>query len=263
VEPSRLAEAQQVRHCALSLVGEPILYPEINEMVSELHSQNISTFMVTNAQFPDRIRQLVPVTQMYLSIDAATEASLQAIDRPVFEDFWARYLDSVDALAERKERTVFRLTLVRQYNMTDVENYAGLVRRGKPEFIEVKGVTYCGTSEASTLTMQNVPYHHEVLKFCEDLCSSLNRLGDRYDLACEHEHSCCVLIADKKFRVDGRWLTWIDFSAFFDLVRAGKPFTSMDYAAPTPSWALVGAPEKGFDPNEVRFRRKTKEEAIM
>ena len=27
----------QIRHCALSLVGEPIMYPEINALVSELH----------------------------------------------------------------------------------------------------------------------------------------------------------------------------------------------------------------------------------
>ena len=37
-------------HCALSLVGEPIMYPHINELVSELHRRRISSFLVTNAQ---------------------------------------------------------------------------------------------------------------------------------------------------------------------------------------------------------------------
>ncbi len=46
----------QPRHCALSLVGEPIMYPEINTLVQQLHARRISTFLVTNAQFPDRIR---------------------------------------------------------------------------------------------------------------------------------------------------------------------------------------------------------------
>ena len=46
----------QPRHCALSLVGEPIMYPEINTLVQQLHTRRISTFLVTNAQFPDRIR---------------------------------------------------------------------------------------------------------------------------------------------------------------------------------------------------------------
>jgi wyosine [tRNA(Phe)-imidazoG37] synthetase (radical SAM superfamily) len=40
----------QVRHCALSLVGEPIMYPEINQLVDLLHARRISTFLVTNAQ---------------------------------------------------------------------------------------------------------------------------------------------------------------------------------------------------------------------
>lgn len=31
VKPERLAEAFQIKHCALSLVGEPIIYPEINK----------------------------------------------------------------------------------------------------------------------------------------------------------------------------------------------------------------------------------------
>ena len=36
--------------------GEPIMYPKINEMVDLLHSKKISSFLVTNAQFPDAIR---------------------------------------------------------------------------------------------------------------------------------------------------------------------------------------------------------------
>ena len=52
VQPERLLEAQTVRHCALSLVGEPIMYPHINQLCRLLHAKNISTFLVTNAQFP-------------------------------------------------------------------------------------------------------------------------------------------------------------------------------------------------------------------
>ena len=83
VVPERFEEAFNVRHCALSLVGEPIIYPEINEFVRLLHSRSISSFMVTNAQFPDKIENLVPVTQLYVSIDAATEESLKKIVRPL------------------------------------------------------------------------------------------------------------------------------------------------------------------------------------
>ena len=59
MKPEKLAEGMQARHCALSLVGEPIMYPEINALVKLLHEKGISTFLVTNAQFPDAIRYLV------------------------------------------------------------------------------------------------------------------------------------------------------------------------------------------------------------
>ncbi len=62
-------------------MGEPIIYPQINRFVDLLHGQHISSFMVTNAQFPTEIRQLKPVTQMYLSIDAATPESLKVAPR--------------------------------------------------------------------------------------------------------------------------------------------------------------------------------------
>lgn len=64
--------------------------------------------MVTNAQFPDQLRDLHPVTQLYLSIDAATKDSLKAVDRPLFTDFWERFLSSIDELKKKGQRTVFR-----------------------------------------------------------------------------------------------------------------------------------------------------------
>ena len=52
----RMKEGMNVRHCALSLVGEPIMYPQINTLIKLLHEKHISTFLVTNAQFPEAIR---------------------------------------------------------------------------------------------------------------------------------------------------------------------------------------------------------------
>ena len=53
------------------------MYPKINGLIDELHSRGMSSFLVTNAQFPDAIRQLRPVTQLYVSVDAATKESLK------------------------------------------------------------------------------------------------------------------------------------------------------------------------------------------
>jgi tRNA wybutosine-synthesizing protein 1 len=249
VRKERLDDAATIRHCALSLVGEPIMYPHINRFVDLLHARGISTFLVTNAQFPDRIRDLQPVTQLYVSVDASTPEALKAVDRPLFKDYWERFLASLEAIGKKQTRTVYRLTLIKAWNMEEIANYASLIVRGTPEFIEIKGVTFCGASDASSLTMKNVPFHHEVLHFAQEL---LKYIAEDYEIACEHAHSCMIVIAHKKFRIDGAWHTWIDYDKFHALIAEGRPFTSLEYAARTPDWAVWGAAEAGFDPAEER-----------
>ncbi|KAI9209877.1 tRNA wybutosine-synthesizing protein 1 [Polychytrium aggregatum] len=257
--PERFQEAMEPRHCALSLVGEPIWYEHINELLDMLHQSHISSFLVTNGQFPEAIKKLQPVTQLYLSIDASTKESLKRIDRPLFSDFWERYMASIDYLREKKQRTVFRLTLVKDMNTNDINQYSQLVKRGMPEFIEIKGVTYCGDKNPNStskdkITMKKVPYYVEVLKFAEDLVKTLPE--GQYALACEHEHSISVLIAHTKFLINNEWHTWIDYDRFFDLVQSGREFTSLDYAAKTPEWAVYGNERRGFDPLEERTQGK-------
>ena len=80
----------------------------------------------------------MPVTQLYVSVDAATKDSLKKIDRPLFKDFWERFVDSLTALSDKGQRTVYRLTLVKAWNTEELESYAQLVSLGKPDFIEIK-----------------------------------------------------------------------------------------------------------------------------
>jgi tRNA wybutosine-synthesizing protein 1 len=49
---------------------------------------------------------LIPVTQLYISVDAANKTSLQAVDRPLFKDFWERFLSCIDVLKAKGQRTV-------------------------------------------------------------------------------------------------------------------------------------------------------------
>ena len=178
VRAERFAEAQRIRHCALSLVGEPIFYPHINAFLALLHAERISSFLVCNAQHPEQLAALDHVTQLYVSIDASNRDSLRRIDRPLHRDFWERFVRCLDILREQRfrQRTVFRLTLVKGFNIEDeAEGYAALVERGLPCFVEVKGVTYCGTSTSvgAGLTMQNVPFYEEVCEFVQALVKAL------------------------------------------------------------------------------------------
>ncbi|KAF1945245.1 flavodoxin and radical SAM domain-containing protein [Clathrospora elynae] len=274
VRAERFAEAMRIRHCALSLVGEPIFYPHINELLEIMHSNRISTFLVCNAQHPAQLASLVPVTQLYVSIDASNKESLRKIDRPLHRDFWERFCACLDILRNRRfeQRTVFRLTLVKGFNMAEeVKGYADLVERALPGFVEVKGVTYCGTSAAGSagLTMQNVPFYEEVAEFVTELEKELNSRGLTYGIGAEHAHSCCVLLADRtRFMKKGKWATRIDFERFFDLYEGKAQGTREDNGKvvgwrpedyvgdETPEWALWG--NGGFDPRDARVYRKGK-----
>ena len=269
VRADRFAEAFRIRHCALSLVGEPIFYPRINELISLLHRDRISTFLVCNGQHPDQLATLERVTQLYVSVDASNRESLRRIDRPLHRDFWERFLACLDILRQKRfiQRTVFRLTLVKGFNVEDeVQGYADLILRAMPCFIEIKGVTFCGTTtttsssssskKVSGLTMGNVPFHSEVVAFAQALNEILaqrlmssspstnddddddddnfqhqqdsNRDSHRegYGIAAEHSHSCCILLASTRFFIDGRWHTTIDYDAFFGLLGQSSPPSS-------------------------------------
>eukprot|EP01029_Cantina_marsupialis_P012990 TRINITY_DN28813_c0_g1_i1.p1 TRINITY_DN28813_c0_g1~~TRINITY_DN28813_c0_g1_i1.p1 ORF type:complete len:675 (+),score=200.50 TRINITY_DN28813_c0_g1_i1:26-2050(+) len=255
------ASAAAVRHCALSLVGEPIMYPHINEYCQDLHDRHISTFLVTNAQFPAELRDLQPVTQLYLSIDAPTPEQLKTIDRPLFPDYWDRFMDCVDIIKTKPCcRSTFRLTLLQgdDENM-NVEPHADIICRGTPSLVEIKAVTYSGDH---SITLKDVPFYKDVRAFGERLCELVNSKSDgiEYGLACEHEHSCCLLLARKDvFYKDDKWHTWIDFDKFFELEKnyreTGEEFTPQDYAMETPDWCRFGAVEAGFDPKDERFKK--------
>ncbi|KAK9461306.1 uncharacterized protein V1516DRAFT_675598 [Lipomyces oligophaga] len=270
VQAARFAEASRVRHCALSLVGEPIFYPYINEFVGMLHDRQISSFLVCNAQHPDELERLNQVTQLYVSIDAADKESLRRVDKPLHRDFWERFNKCLDILHKKTtQRTVFRLTLVKGFNADDVQGYANLVQHALPCFVEIKGVTYCGTGSSSganaafkaqskdTLTMANVPFYEEVKVFVIRLNEVLAEFGLEYDIAAEHAHSCCILIAQKRFKINGHWHTHIDYERFFQLLEQGIEFGPMDYISETPDWAYFGSDQAGFNPDDERVVHKS------
>ncbi|PGH09707.1 tRNA wybutosine-synthesizing protein 1 [Blastomyces parvus] len=270
VRAERFAEAMRIRHCALSLVGEPIFYPHINEFLALLHNERISSFLVCNAQHPDELAALHRVTQLYVSIDASNRDSLRKIDRPLHRDFWERFQRCLDILREKRylQRTVYRLTLVKGFNVDEeAVGYADLVEKGLPCFVEVKGVTFCGTSTSASagLTMQNVPFYEEVVTFVVALNAELARRGLGYGIAAEHKHSCCVLLASNRFYVNDRWHTRIDYDKFFTLLdkekNDGTSFRPEDYMRETEEWALWG--NGGFDPNDTRVYTRGRNKAKL
>jgi len=255
-------ESRKIKHVALSLTGEPIVYPRINELLDLFNKRGISTFMVTNAQYPEAIRNLAPVTQLYISLDAPEKQLLKEVDVPLFKDYWERLLESLDEMAKKQERTCIRLTCVKDMNMVQPDKYAELIKRADPDFIECKGYMFVGSSR-QRLSMKNMPWHEEVLDFAK----AVNSYLPDYEIVSEHTKSRAVMLAKKKFffapvgkekpdKKEKVWHTWIDFKKWHKLVGSGelvesgkslleKQFTSMDYCLPIPKEFL-------YDPKKER-----------
>lgn len=240
-----------IRHVALSLTGEPITYPRINELIYGFHKERISTFLVTNSQYPEQIKCLKPITQLYCSVDAPTKEILKDVDQPLFQDYWERLLQSLDNLALKKQRTCIRLTMIKDVNMTALEKYAELVLRGSPDFIEVKAYMHVGPSQ-QRLSKENMPLHEEIAAFSKEF---VKHLPD-YQIVSEHIPSRVIMFAKKKYGVNGVWQTWIDFPRFHQLydefIKTGKEFTSDDYRLQTPQVGLSGKGTLDNMPEDVR-----------
>ena len=78
--------------------------------------------------------------------------------------------------------------------------------------------------------------------------------------------SSSLLFFQFQFKVDGEWWTWIDYPRFHSLMQRYtnsnglKTFSTADYMAKTPHWAVYGATEQGFDPEETRYFRKKRKD---
>ena len=79
----------------------------------------------------------MPVTQLYVSIDASTKDSLKKIDRPLFRDFWPRFINSLEALSEKVSSTEME-----PCHLTYLLN-AGFESSGKMHDPWISSLKYC------------------------------------------------------------------------------------------------------------------------
>ncbi|MBR9699277.1 4-demethylwyosine synthase TYW1 [Candidatus Woesearchaeota archaeon] len=212
---------EDVRHVALSLTGEPITYPRMNEILDEFHRRKISTFLVTNGQYPEQMEKVKNVTQMYISVDAPNKKLLKKIDRPLFDDYYERLLKCLDIMAKKKYRSTIRLTIIKGQNDSDLEGYKELIERGKPDFIEVKGYVHVGVS-IRILKKENMPYHAYVSEFAK----KLEKIMLDYEIVDDHKPSRVILF----IRKDKKQYRFIDFQKFFELSQK-KEVAMEDYGS--------------------------------
>ena len=113
-----------------------MLYPEIDELIAEFNRRNFTTFVVSNGQCVDKLKNLENEPyQLYLSLDAPTKKIYNDVCQPQISEGWDNLNQSLDTLASFNSRTCIRTTCVKGRNMTNPEKYAELIKKASPDFV--------------------------------------------------------------------------------------------------------------------------------
>ncbi len=185
VNMDRWKESDEPAHVALSLTGEPLFYPKMNELLSEFHRRKISTFLVTNGTMLNALKKLtVMPTQLYVSVQAPNKELYDRITRPKsLNASWDGFNRFLDVFSSMNTRRVFRLTLIKGLNLIGEDGYAELIRRGKPHYVELKGFVYVGGARnpKRNLSYDQMPVKDEILAFAERVAALSGYILTEYD----------------------------------------------------------------------------------
>ncbi len=170
-DPVKFYEAERPKHVAISLSGEPTLYPHIGELIDEFHSRKMTTFLVSNGTLPERLLSLIEKgqqpTQMYITVGGPNKTVFQKTVKPMFSDAWERLHESLKSL-KQFNRSVIRLTLAKDLNMSHPEDYASIADMAGPTFFEVKGFVSVGGAR-TRIPYNCMPRHEEILEFAQQI----------------------------------------------------------------------------------------------
>lgn len=165
----KLEESKTPTNAAISLAGEPMLYPEIDELIAEFNRRNFTTFVVSNGQCVDKLKNLENEPyQLYLSLDAPTKKIYNEVCQPQISEGWDNLNQSLDTVASFNSRTCIRTTCVKGRNMINPEKYGELIKKSNPDFVEIKAYMCVGSSRYR-LTPDNMPTFDEVKSFAQKI----------------------------------------------------------------------------------------------
>ncbi|MDP7264415.1 MAG: 4-demethylwyosine synthase TYW1 [Candidatus Thermoplasmatota archaeon] len=175
-------EARNPNQVAISLSGEPTLYPELGSFIELCHKRGMTTFLVTNGTLPEALEELDPLpTQLYVSLDAPNEEIYKRLCVPMAKSAsWDSVMETLNILPSLDTRTVIRHTLVKGYNLGYEKEYAALIDVADPDFVEPKGYVFVGYSR-NRMTIDNMPSHNEIREFSQELAdrTGLRILGEQ------------------------------------------------------------------------------------
>lgn len=165
VDIKKWEDSTRPTNAAISLAGEPTMYPKISELLKEFSKRRMTTFLVTNGTRPDRLQDLkTEPTNLYLSLCAPDKKTYMKIHRPLITDGWDKLKETLKLMKSFVCRTVIRLTLVKGLNLKDQDKYAKLILEAEPDFVEPKGFMHVGEAQ-NRLLRTAMPSHQEIQDF--------------------------------------------------------------------------------------------------
>ena len=171
-------DAQNPKHVAISLNGEPTLYRRLGEYIDLCHKHGMTTMLVTNGTFPKVLERLDPLpTQLYVSVDAPNKEIFDKVCKPKWNSrAWEQFEKTIDLLPSLDTRIVARHTLMKGINMSDknIQEFAALDNRADPDFIENKGYVFVGHSREN-LSAENMPSHDDIMEFSAKIAPLTDR----------------------------------------------------------------------------------------
>lgn len=160
----RVCEAERPNQVAISLDGEPLLYPKISELVEEVLSRKMTAYVVTNGTLPDALKGLTEPTNLYVTLAGPNEKVFNETARPLISNAWEKLNASLEMLGSFSCTTVVRLTLVKGLNFVNPEQYGRLIRKSGARFAEVKAAMSVGAAR-ERFPYEAMPMHPEIKEF--------------------------------------------------------------------------------------------------
>ncbi|MBT3463402.1 4-demethylwyosine synthase TYW1, partial [archaeon] len=167
----KLDEMTRPMHFAVSLTGEPTMYPRIGELIDEIKSRGSSAYIVTNGSFPEQIKKLIghEPTQFYITLAAPNKKMFIKDTNPLTNDAWEKFNETLQIMKDLNCRRTLRLTLTKGINMENPKEYGDFIKKLHFDFIEVKGYMWVGYSR-QRLKKENMPSNDEIKEFSKKLC---------------------------------------------------------------------------------------------
>ena len=184
-------EARDPNQVAISLAGEPAMYPKLDELIEEYEKRGMTTFLVTNGTRPDILENLDTLpSQLYITLAAPKKSVYEKLCVPKSPGLWDRVNDTLELLPSLDTRTVVRHTLVKNWNIGWEEDYVELIKKADPMFVEAKGYVFVGDSR-NRMNIDNMASHDLIKEFAKNEAELLG-----LDVIAEKEDSRVCLIGE-------------------------------------------------------------------